>query len=174
MRFNVAGLLKSQTGETREAELDAPVALAEPELRVLAPVRGHLRFIRDDAGVLVEGRLATTIAMDCARCLAPVSVELEFELSESFRPTVFLPGGPPLEPAAERDEATEIDALHELDLSEVVRQAVLLAAPLHPLCRENCAGLCPRCGQDWNMGPCACEPEPDPRWGALHTLMQDS
>ena len=61
-----------------------------------------------------------------------------------------------------------------LDLGEVVREQVLLALPLKPLCREDCRGLCPRCGQNRNLGPCGCPPpeEPgDPRLEPLRKLV---
>lgn len=172
--YNVAGLLKSPTGETREVELDAPVNLAEPELQLVAPVRGKLRFIRDYAGVLVVGRLTTRVLTECSRCLEPVEVGLTIDLGEQFRPTVFIPGGPPIQPGtdpAEGEWATQIDAHHQLDLAEVLRQAVLLEAPLHPLCRADCAGLCPHCGANLNDAPCGCAPEPDARWAALQVLL---
>jgi uncharacterized protein len=47
---------------------------------------------------------------------------------------------------------------------------VLLDLPLAPLCSEECLGLCPRCGQNWNLSSCACPPEGDPRWSALDAL----
>ncbi len=174
MRYKVAGLLKAPTGATREAELDAPITLDAPDVRVRAPARGWLRFLRDDAGVFVEGQLTTSVGMLCARCLEPVQVGLTFELSEHFRPTVRLPGGPPIDESVDRDAATLIDGQHVLDLGEVVRQAALLALPLHPLCRPECAGLCSLCGQDLNVGECGCEPEPDPRWDGLRALLEES
>ena len=60
-----------------------------------------------------------------------------------------------------------------LDLGEVVREQVLLGLPLKPLCREDCQGLCPRCGKNRNAGPCGCTPEEeegDPRLEPLRKL----
>lgn len=175
MQFNVAGLLKSSPGDTRAIELDEWLALTEPDLEVSAPVRGRVRLIRDPAGVLVVGQLATRLRTECARCLEPVEVELVVDLCEQFRPTVFIPGGPSIEAHPDAQEwATEIDAHHQLDLSEVVRQGILLASPLHPLCRPDCRGLCPRCGADLNDGPCDCPPESgDTRWAELRRVLDD-
>jgi uncharacterized protein len=47
-----------------------------------------------------------------------------------------------------------------------------LAAPLHVLCRPDCRGLCPTCGQNLNEEPCSCQPEPDPRWSVLQGLLE--
>jgi uncharacterized protein len=173
MRYNVAGLLRAPTGETREIQLEEGLDLEADGVRLVAPLRGRLRLIRDPAGVLVEGTLRSRVALECDRCLAPTEAELVVELSETFRPTVYLPGGPEPEPSDDDEPATQIDATHTIDLGEVVRQAVLVGLPLHPLCRAGCAGLCPRCGQDWNQGPCQCAPEPDERWAALRALLDE-
>jgi len=173
MRYNVAGLLKAPTGEMRESELADVVRLDDPQLELIAPVRGHVKLIRDPGGILVEAHLTTQVATQCSRCLAPVEAELEFEIEESFRPTVHIPGGPPVVGPDDDDVATQIDELHTLDLTEVVRQAILLAAPINPLCRADCPGLCPTCGRDLREGACECAPEPDPRWDALRDILSE-
>jgi len=169
MRYNVAGLLKSPTGTARRVDVDDPIDVGELDVDVIAPVRGTVRLLRDHAGVLVEGKLATRARVACARCLEPVEVELDIDLTEHFRPTVLLAEGPPIlfDPDEENETATEIDQHHTLDLGPVVRQLIVLAVPLHPLCRPDCAGLCPTCGHDRNLGACDCQPEPDARWAAL-------
>ena len=53
-----------------------------------------------------------------------------------------------------------------------IRDELILAAPRYLQCRDDCRGLCPRCGQDLNAGPCGCAPEPDPRWSALYALRE--
>ena len=57
-----------------------------------------------------------------------------------------------------------------VDLTEELRECILLCFPSNPLCKENCKGLCPRCGTDLNKGPCSCKPLGDSRWGALDGL----
>jgi len=57
-----------------------------------------------------------------------------------------------------------------LDLGAAAREELLLAVPQYVVCREDCRGLCPRCGADLNAGPCGCTREPDPRWAALTKL----
>ena len=67
--------------------------------------------------------------------------------------------------------ALRIDAEQVLDLSEAVRQYRETALPMQPLCRPGCAGLCPTCGRDLNLGACSCPEEPaDARWSALAEL----
>jgi uncharacterized metal-binding protein YceD (DUF177 family) len=61
-----------------------------------------------------------------------------------------------------------------IDLAPLTREALLLNLPLAPLCREDCAGLCPRCGADLNAGPCGCgSDERDPRWAILDVLKEE-
>jgi len=57
----------------------------------------------------------------------------------------------------------------EIDLRPAVREELALAVPAYVVCREDCRGLCPQCGNDLNAGPC-CDPAPDPRWRALADL----
>ena len=80
--------------------------------------------------------------------------------------------GPPIlvDPDEEDEPATEIDDHHMLSLGPVLWQNIMLALPARALCRPGCAGLCPSCGQNLNLGPCGCQPEPDPRWAALDAV----
>jgi len=173
MVYNVAGLLKGRTGETRTVELDERLVTGEPDVTLLALLTGTLRLTRDLAGVLVQGEVRTRMAVPCGRCLAPATQDVVIELEEQFTPTVSLAGGPPIVASGDDDVATHIDAHHQVDLTEVLRQAVLLAVPVQPLCRPECRGLCPYCGQDLNVGPCDCQPELDPRWQSLRDLVID-
>ena len=91
---------------------------------------------------------------------------------ERFYPTVDVVTGMPL-PAIDEDEVFPIDGHHLLDLTEAVRQRVLLDLPMATLCKEDCAGLCAQCGHDLNLGPCECKPEVDARLSILKTLLED-
>lgn len=170
MRFHVSDLLKAATGTTRSYELSEPFDLVDEAATLLDPVEGQVRLIRDHAGILVQGVLATRAEVACVRCLESVAVPLSLELAEEFLPTVYIPGGPVLQPAGEREAATEIDEHHVLDLQEVIRQGLVLALPVHALCRDACRGLCPHCGINRNDEACECRPEADTRWAALAAL----
>jgi uncharacterized protein len=114
-----------------------------------------------------------TLELSCTRCLKDFEQPMHVTFAERFYPTVDVVTGVPLPPNDEGDDAFPIDEHHQLDLTEAVRQAVLLAIPMVTLCKEDCAGLCPRCGKDLNLGPCDCEPEVDERMSVLKTLLQD-
>jgi uncharacterized protein len=93
----------------------------------------------------------------CSRCLTLFSYPLAFKIEEEFYPSVDIING---EPLSLPDDSTSsvIDERHILDLTEVIRQHILLAAPVKPLCRTDCAGLCPQCGANLNETTCHCTP----------------
>ncbi len=97
---------------------------------------------------------------------------VEFSLEEEFYPSVDIVTGASLPVLPDREQATQIDEHHVLDLTEVTRQNILLAIPPSPVCRTKCAGLCPHCGKNWNEGPCDCKEENiDPRMQVLKQLL---
>jgi len=171
MRYNVAQLLKEAIGATRHQSIEADIATLDEEIRLLRPVRGQVRLLRTDAGILVQGRVQTEVELVCSRCLASFALPLEVTLEEEFRPSVDIATGKKIPRGAE-DAALVIDEQHILDLWELIRQQLLLALPMHPLCRPDCAGLCSQCGKNLNEGPCECAEEMDPRWAVLQAWQQ--
>jgi uncharacterized protein len=195
LTFNVAQLLKEPIGATRSGQVVAGLFWLLPELeRMVAPayseqealrwpegrseraaepvLTGPVRLLHSQGGVLVQGKLHAQATLSCSRCLEPVAVPLDVELEEIFTPTIDILTGRPIQ-GEEEDRALWIDDRHLLDLSEVLRQDVLLVLPMHVLCREECRGLCPVCGQNLNQGSCSCTPEPDARWAALLDLLKE-
>ena len=82
----------------------------------------------------------------------PVRVPLQLELHEEFLPSLDIGTGQPLDRSLEPD-VPRLSDHHEMDLETLVREAIQLAAPIVPLCRPECEGLCPLCGADRNLGP---------------------
>ncbi len=122
---------------------------------------GEVTLLRTDRGIFVRGTLDTTFDAACSRCLAPIRQPLSFRIEEEY-----LPGA--------EEGAFAITSDEEIDLSEAVRQYMLLAIPMKPLCRDDCAGLCATCGHNLNLGPCDCPPPSiDPRLAKLATLVSD-
>jgi len=169
--FNVAGLLKQRIGALRAYPIDAEVPAVD-DLKLTAPLRGRVVFLRLGDSVLAQAELSTSVQLSCDRCLTVFSQAVRIAFQEPFYPTVDVLTGVAL-PAFTDDLGFPIDHNHELDLSEAVRQHLLLALPLQALCRADCAGLCPRCGAVLNEGPCACPAEePDPRFAPLQALLE--
>jgi uncharacterized protein len=182
--FNVAQLLKEPVGSTRKFDIGAPELLLSEqgdrpdgealEARGLA---GNVKITRLTKDLLVQGKVSADVLVECSRCLTAFSLPVEARLEENYQPTIDIETGRPVHREAdEADDTTfSISPNHELDLTEPVRQALLVALPLKPLCRDDCAGLCPQCGADLNEGACDCEPDTtDDRWAPLRELkLQD-
>jgi uncharacterized protein len=111
-----------------------------------------------------HGALKTVVTGECRRCLTPVTAPVTADADALFTQDAEAEEDPDAYPLA--PDATAID------LAPAIRQEVLLAVPRFLQCREDCRGLCPRCGQDLNAGPCGCPPATDPRWQALESLKQ--
>lgn len=130
------------------------------------PLELQLRLESVVEGVLVSGTVTTTVTGECVRCLDPVTGPLVVDLQELY----VYPGG--RHGGQEQDEADDTDPLPELDgdlldLEPALRDAVVLALPLQPLCRDDCPGLCPTCGVRFEDDPDHGHAEVDPRWAAL-------
>ncbi|HEY1827848.1 MAG TPA: DUF177 domain-containing protein [Acidimicrobiales bacterium] len=112
-------------------------------------------------GIDVSGTVTAPWVGVCRRCCVPVTGELVVPVKERF-------GDEPVSSGSE-DEIYPIDN-DTIDLGPMVRDVVVLELPMAPLCREDCAGLCPQCGADHNEGPCGCIAPRDPRWANLDVL----
>jgi uncharacterized protein len=100
-------------------------------------------------------------------------IPLALDFEDEVLPSLDLASGLPLDTAAE-PEALRLTDHHELDLETLVREAIQLSEPIAPLCRPDCRGLCPECGEDRNNGPHDHGPEAlDPRLEALRTFRVD-
>jgi uncharacterized protein len=122
-------------------------------------------------GVLVSGTVTSTVTGECVRCLDPVSRHLEVDVQELWTHQSRDAGrsAPAGEEADETDELPRLDG-DLLDLEPVLRDAVVLALPLQPLCRDDCPGLCSECGARLADDPGHAHDTADPRWAALEQL----
>jgi uncharacterized protein len=159
LQINVAQLLKAPTGTVRQRDISEDISGIDDELEIKSPLTGHVKMIRSPDSILVTGSLQTVVELSCRRCLESFAVPVEVEIEEEFYPSVDIQTGAQLPVTQAEEEATIIDEQHVLDLTEVVRQALFLAIPMHPLCAPDCAGLCPQCGQNLNEAICDCVPE---------------
>jgi uncharacterized protein len=126
------------------------------------PLTVEIRLEAVSEGVLVTGTVAGELAAQCGRCLVEFTEPLNVEFMELFA----YPDSTTTQ-TTESDEIPRLEGDH-LDLEPVVRDAVVLSLPLTPLCRPDCAGLCPGCGERFEELPAGHSHErPDPRWAAL-------
>jgi uncharacterized protein len=134
------------------------IGLDDPRLVLDAEVEIDLHCESLSDGIVVDGEVAARFRGDCRRCLAPVEGRLESPMHELYQVHLTDPDAFPIEG-------------DQIDLAVAVRETVLLDLPDAPVCRADCAGLCPVCGIDLNAGSCSCEtPSTDPRWAALDAL----
>ncbi len=150
----------------------APADLGIEVLRVPedSSVELDLRLEAVVEGVLVTGTARAGLVGECVRCLAEVDDTIDSDLTELF---VYDDGKD--EAADDEDDETSRLQGDLLDLEPVLRDAVVLALPFQPLCREDCPGLCAECGARLADDPEHQHEEPvDPRWAALQGLTEDS
>jgi len=160
-------------GRTVEGDLDRgwSARARDGAARGVEPgVAVSVRVDRVGDKVLVQGEFDAPLVLECARCLV--------EMSETFH----VPFTHVLEPKPDTEELDEVLELDdddldvsyidgpEFELDDIVREHLLLALPMIPVCRDECRGLCASCGANLNAGECGCEAPVDPRWAALKQL----
>jgi uncharacterized protein len=137
------------------------------QAEVLHEHRGPKDIVAD---IRLKGSFSGRFQVPCARCVEPVEIPLAADFDLIFRPAEA--DSEPLERSITAPE-TEIGYYlkDSLLLEDVLREQVLLTLPVRTLCKPDCKGLCPRCGENRNSKPCTCEEGPaDPRWEALAGL----
>jgi uncharacterized protein len=144
-----------------------PLAL-NGKAELIVEHRGPREFVED---IRLRAHFDGNFELLCARCLDPVRMPLSGDFDLIYRPaSVETEAG---EHAITEDE-TEIGYYEKsgLLLEDAVREQVLLSLPGRALCREECKGLCPKCGANRNIADCGCvEEQSEPRWGALNGLI---
>ena len=166
--------LGRQAGSAKTQQLTVPapddMRLELARVPVGADMQLDVRFEAVTEGVLVTGSATAPLAGECARCLAPLATAVAASFTELY-----------LYPRDRHDKHDRFDENTEqddeelyldgdlLDLEPVLRDAVVLALPMSPLCREDCPGLCVECGVPLaDAGPGhGHEDAPDPRWAGL-------
>ncbi len=150
-----------------QLEVPAPESLGLELIRVPEgeSVSLTVRLESVSEGILVSARARAALRGECGRCLREISDELDVEFQQLYAYE-----------HSTTDETTDDDEVGRLrgdliDLEPELRDAVVLALPLHPTCREDCPGLCPECGVPWDELPADhSHAQADPRWAALSQL----
>ena len=156
---NVVELLR-RPGTTKKVEVavEAVDLVFDDDRMTDAPVEVNLDLESLSNGITVRGSATATWHGECRRCLAPIEQRMTVDLDELYQQ---VPDNP---------DAHAIGG-HQVDLLPMVRENILVAIPVGPLCREDCPGFCPQCGSDLAQGPCGCAPlAGDDRWSTLDAL----
>jgi len=160
---NVAQLLKEPVGSTRmiEFHLEAFPLAADVTSH---DVEGEARLTRVGSGILADGRVLGQARLECVRCLELYDEAFSTEFDGEFQPSIDVRSGLPL-PLPEDEEIFVIDNNHELAFGELLRQVVIIALPMQPICGDDCPGIAlPEGGED--------EAEDD-RLSVLERLLQE-
>jgi uncharacterized protein len=161
--LNVGFVLHENIGYHRDFYYDIPTIVLDPELN-LSDLSGSVRVTRTARGLLLQIKMTAGVRLVCVRCLEEYNQNLEIDTTEVF---AFSP-----------DEITDLGLLlpedGRIDLESIVRDEMLLAIPIKPLCTVNCKGLCPVCGENRNLVECHHDDQPvDPRLAGLSALLQN-
>lgn len=159
LKLNVGFLLKENVGYSRRLDFEVPLLEIADDLDI-ANFRGALTLTRTQPGVYVQGRFSGEHPAECVRCLTESPQTLTADLKQLY-------DFPP-DPSSE----FAVSEAGFLNLAPMVRELMLLSVPIRALCRPDCKGLCPNCGQDWNEGPCECEKQDiNPQFAVLKNLL---
>ncbi|MCP3959813.1 MAG: DUF177 domain-containing protein [bacterium] len=146
--------------------------LNRSELMALGAVEYRGRINPTYEGFLFRVALSYEQTLRCMRCLAPVTESTSSEVD-----LLIHTGAKVTDEELELQEA-DLGVLVledlELDTRPILIEQIQLGIPMKPLCKDDCAGLCPSCGADCNAGPCGCEKAVDPRWAGLAGLKSQS
>ncbi len=170
MHFNVATLAQEPIGHARRYHLERE-RVSVPDVDFEQEITGQVRLIRSERGILVSASLdLRPVALECARCLGTFETPMHIEFDEEYVIARDATTGERIQP--DGDDFL-VDGAWHLDLSEAVRQYEESALPIQALCRPECRGLCPSCGQNLNEATCGCDTAAgSDRWSALASLAE--
>lgn len=153
-----------KTGETMEVSFSENVenTMAYPDVVCFSEpvvIKGVLTNTKK--GILFEADGNTEVIYLCSRCLEKVKVPVPFHINEMFYPSG----------SVENEKEAETFCDDEIDLTDVIQRSILENLPMKVVCKEECKGLCPKCGKNLNEGDCDCsDTQFDPRLESLRTL----
>ncbi len=173
MKINVAPLLKRDVGATAdyhvgEDPIDPHGDNAGLRDAGAVSIDADITATHTNPGAYLEGDADARLAVTCARCLRPVETPVHADFAEQYYATIGVEhgeqlGAPPL-------DAKTIGSDFRIDLVPLLREELILATPLAPLCRPDCRGLCEECGRDLNLEPHEHQTPTDERWAKLQAL----
>ncbi len=170
-RIFFVGLTGLREGRHRFELTEAGAALAMPEddLAVESSIHLDLELDRTGTILMARGEVTADVAMSCSRCLEPFGKEISprFEVVIRMGNNTF---------QLEDVEDTPVELVDDgVSFAASVRESLILAVPMKPLCEDDCQGLCQRCGTNLNRASCECPTEPvDPRWNDLKILSEET
>lgn len=157
MKIDISDLVNGQRSFLEIDATEEEDYIGNENLRQLSPIRVQGTAVLTGKGLLLDLTCRATVEQECSRCTKIYSEELEISFSEEM-------------PLTEEQKNK-----HELlDVTELIRDNIIVRLPNKSLCSKDCKGLCPVCGIDRNVGECTCETEQiDPRLSVLNNLLNE-
>lgn len=163
LRINVGFIIHESPGYTRDFEFDFPFLDLSDDLAV-KDFKGKATFSRTQRGLLVEAELSAVIATNCVRCLDATLTKVSSNFTELFA----------FDERTEDENELLVPESGIIDLEPLAHDYLLLDTPKLPLCKPDCAGLCPVCGENLNKNQCDCDTGTiDPRLSKLKDLLDE-
>ncbi len=145
----------------------AEESMALPGIRLQGPVTVDVRVSNAGTRFVVQGQVKAGAVIECSRCLSDYVEDLDVRVDEDF----LREDSPELDNDGVDNILTYKD--DRLELDELIRQELMAALPMQPICKDDCKGLCDQCGTDLNEKDCECPTEEvDPRWAGLEKFRQ--
>ncbi len=163
LRLNVGFVVAQSAGFSRDFPFDVPQLDIPPDLHI-RNLTGSIRATRTPQGILLQADLNAQVDLECVRCLTDFQQALHVEFTELY--------------AFSQRYATDSGLLMPetgiIDLTPVLREYILLEIPISPLCRPDCKGLCPVCGNNLNESTCHHDDDSgDPRLSSLRSFLDE-
>jgi len=162
LRLNVGFIVHQTVGYSRDFPFEALSIHLPPDLD-LTHLLGTARVTRTAQSLLLQARMTAFVQAECVRCLTEFAQPLEVDFTDLYAFT----------PNSMTESGLLLPENGKIDLSPVVREEMFLAIPLGPLCKPDCKGLCPVCGENLNEVDCKHEDaEMDPRLDTLSSISE--
>jgi uncharacterized protein len=174
MKINVAPLLKQPLGsqtdfQVTESPIDARGDNAGLAEAGFTSIDADILATHTNPGAYLEGDAEATVAQECSRCLRPIETPVSAKFAEQYYSTIDVVSGDAKDQPPR--DAKRIGSDFKIDLTPLLREELILATPIAPLCRPDCKGLCGVCGRDLNVDPHEHEAAPvDERLSKLSQL----
>jgi uncharacterized protein len=149
LRLNVGFIISQSIGSNRDFGFEFPSIYIQPDLD-LTSFKGNCLITRTPQGLLAQGNFKADLDVECVRCLEPTIVHIQTTFDELYA----------FSERTVTDSGLILPEDSQIDLEPLVHEYLTLEIPIQPLCKPDCLGLCPECGENWNNNTCEHQSHP--------------
>jgi uncharacterized protein len=160
--LNVGFIVHQTVGYIRDFPFDFQEVFLPPDTK-LNNLTGTVRVTRTPQGLLIQAKMTAETSIECVRCLIefPQTLEADFTDLYAFNPNSIT------------DSGLILPENGKINLAPILRDEMLVSVPINPVCKPDCKGLCPVCGEDLNTGACHHQAEnSDPQFDQLRSFLE--